>query len=128
MSETTIQQIAPRGMITIKGDLADGPFAEAIKAATGHAIPDQRRIVTGDTQLAWMAPDELLLITEHAAAPAIVADLETKLAGQHALVAEVSDARATFRISGPGAREVLAKGAPVRSAAPASARSLQPSG
>ena len=61
----------------------------------------------------WMAPDELLLRVPPSHAIAAVEALESALSEKHCLVVDLSDSRAFFRISGPGAREVLAKGAPV---------------
>ncbi len=100
------------GMITLRGDLK--ALAGPLRAQTGLEIPAQRRIVTkGVLQLVWMSPDELLLCLPHSDAPAMVATLQTALAGQFATVANVSDARAVFDLSGPRVRDVLAKLCPV---------------
>lgn len=118
MSDATLSAsvtaLAPRGMITLKGDLEHAGFAQVVADHAAVAIPARRQILHGDGRsLAWMAPDELLLLLPHDAAPEMAAQLASALSDQHALVVEVSDARASFRISGPGAREVVAKGAPV---------------
>jgi len=115
MSERVqVARIAERGMITLRGDLADPRLAAAV------AVPPVRRIaVAGETAVAWMAPDELMLFGPRADVAGRVAALGAALAGMHHLVVDVSDARALFRLEGPGAREVLAKGAPVDLAAPA---------
>ncbi|MBW6505650.1 MAG: sarcosine oxidase subunit gamma [Rhodobacteraceae bacterium] len=106
------------GMITLRGDLAAPAMARALKAATGCALPGQRAISAHGANLAaWMAPDELLLLLPYPEAAAICAKLETALAGEHALVANVSDARALFRITGAKADQVLAKLCPVDFAA-----------
>ncbi|MCC5964100.1 MAG: sarcosine oxidase subunit gamma [Rhodobacteraceae bacterium] len=100
------------GMITLRGDPA--ALAGPLRAQTGLDMPAQRRIVSaGALQLAWMSPDELLLCLPHAEAPTMVAALQTALAGQFATVANVSDARAVFDLSGPRVRDVLAKLCPV---------------
>jgi sarcosine oxidase, subunit gamma len=99
-----------RGMIAVRGDLGSGPFTAAIRDVTGTNLPAQRRIVTnGDRGVAWMSPDELLILLPYADAPAVAAALADGLAGEHALVADVSDARATFTISGAKADQVLRK-------------------
>jgi sarcosine oxidase, subunit gamma len=109
----TVTALPPAGMITLRGDLASPALAEAVRAATGQPVPAMRRIAGGlDGGAAWMSPDELLLLVRHAEAPARTATLGAALAGEHHLAADVSDARAVFRLTGPGAREVLAKGAP----------------
>ncbi len=112
----TVTESGLTGMITLRGDLADKTLAKAVKAATGAAMPEQRKITTGKSgKVAWMSSDELLLVVDHAQAPAVVEALTLALKGQHALAANVSDARVMFEVSGEGnaARETLAKLAPV---------------
>jgi sarcosine oxidase subunit gamma len=108
--------IAPRvplGMVTLRGDLGSPALADAVRAATGCPVPERRRIAfDGDRAATWMSPDELMLFVAPGSAASVVADLSRALAGQHHLAADVSDARALFRLAGPGARAVLAKGAP----------------
>lgn len=110
----SVQNLGPSGMITLRGDLGGKAMARAVKAATGLGLPGQRAILSeGARAVAWMSPDELLILCPHAGAAALAAQMAAALAGEHALAVDVSDARARFRISGAGAREVLAKGAPV---------------
>ncbi|QPH53121.1 sarcosine oxidase subunit gamma [Pontivivens ytuae] len=108
-----VQQIDPVGMVTIRGDLTDAAFREAVGGAVGP-IPDTRRINGGASGgLAWMSPDELMLFCPAADAPAAAVGLADRLARQHHLAVDVSDARAVFRLTGAAVRDVLAKGAPV---------------
>jgi sarcosine oxidase subunit gamma len=101
------------GMITLRGDLASPVIAKAVKAATGTAMPDARQCMTGAKgAAAWMSPDELLLMVDYANVDAIIAKLEKALSGVHSLIANVSDARAVFDLSGTQIRDVLAKGSP----------------
>jgi len=110
----TVTRAEPVGMITLRADLDAKRTADAVKAAVGLVPPKPREIKIGKSgTLAWMSPDELLLISAHDKAPGLVAGLEKALAGHHHMAVDVSDARALFRIEGRGAREVLAKGAPV---------------
>ena len=110
----TIRDIGPRGMITLRGDLGSAAVKKAVKSAVGLAVPGQREFLSDDTRaVAWMSPDELLLLCPWDEADAAVQAAEAALAKEHALVVEVSDARAIFSVDGPGARECLAKLAPV---------------
>lgn len=110
----SLENLGPSGMITLRGELGGKPVAKAVLAAVGLGVPGRRAIlVEGDRAVAWMSPDEVLILCPHAEAPALAARMAAALAGDHALVVDVSDARARLRIQGPGAREVLAKGAPV---------------
>ncbi len=102
-----------KGMITLRGDLTDDKIAAAVKSAVGLAMPKARGVKEGSKgAVAWMSPDELLLICDYTAAPATVAKLEKALKGTHSLAVNVSDARAFFTLEGNGVREVIAKGAP----------------
>jgi len=110
MSKTEIIRRNGIGMITVRGDFADPKFAQAL----GMDLPMQREITTRDGKtLAWMSPDEMLLMLPADAVAATLKRIAEALAGLHHLVVDVTDARAVFRISGPHAREVIAKGAPV---------------
>lgn len=109
-----IEAAGPVGMITLRADLGAARVAKAVKAVTGCAMPGRRRIVTaGDKAVGWMSSDEVLILLPHAEAPGAVAVLSAALARDHALVAEVSDARALFRIVGAKADQVLMKLCPV---------------
>lgn len=104
------------GMLALRADLSSPPVKRALKAAFGAPVPGVRRIAPGakghGAQIAWMAPDELLILLESAAdAAEALPALEAALGGA-ALALDVSAARVLFRLHGPGAREVLAKGAP----------------
>lgn len=99
-----------QGMVTLRADLAARKVGSAVRKAAGVAIPDRVACAwDGDRGAAWMSPDELLLFVPYAEAGAVVAALDKALSGLHATAADVSDARAMFRVSGPKAREVLAK-------------------
>ncbi|WP_299414910.1 sarcosine oxidase subunit gamma family protein [uncultured Sulfitobacter sp.] len=109
-----ISEMGAVGMITLRGDLGDKTLQKAAVAAAGVNMPDQRHCLTqGAGGMAWMSPDELLIMCAYGDAPAKLADLQSKLSKSHALAVNVSDARAVFKVSGPRAREVMAKLAPV---------------
>lgn len=104
------------GMIQIRADLDRA--GEAIAEAAGLALPDVARITgDGSRSLGWMSPDELLLVLPAADLPEALAALEQALAGEHALVADVSDMRAVFDVTGRHAADVIAKLSPTDLAA-----------
>ena len=108
-----VRELGLRGMITLRGDLSDKKLIKAVKAIAG-AMPEQREVALKDDDgAAWMSSDELLLMVPHADALSTIEALNSSLAGTHFLAANVSDARAVFEVSGPRAREVMAKLAPV---------------
>lgn len=110
----TVTEAGLRGMITLRGDLAAGWMAQAVTAATGCSVPAQRRVErAGEMAVAWMSYDELLILCDYAAAPTLAAKLGDVLSGQFATVANVSDARAVFTVTGAQAGDALAKLCPV---------------
>ena len=114
---TGIAEIAEtglQGMITLRGDLASAAVRTAATDATGADMPARGEATRkGDHGICWMSPDELLVLCPYDRVGDTIAKMESALAKQHALVVNVSDARASFRVSGPRAREVMAKLAPV---------------
>ena len=84
-----IARVEGLGMIAIRADLDRA--GDAIAEAAGLALPGMTRIVTAGAQEA----------------------LTQALAGEHALVVDVSDARAVFDVVGPDAADVIAKLMPV---------------
>lgn len=109
-----IAEAGLQGMITLRGDLASPAIAKAVQDALGLPLPECRKVTrAGDNMAAWMSYDELLLILPNAQAEATTRALQDALADEFATIANVSDARAVFTISGTHARNALAKLAPV---------------
>lgn len=108
----TIAPVSGLGMILIRADLDRS--GDAIAEAAGLAIPDTTRIVTdGSRSLGWMSPDELLLILPAGETGQALGDLEQALTGAHHLLADVSDLRAVFDVTGAKPEQALAKLCPV---------------
>ena len=109
-----ITEIGGQGMITIRGDLDAPLLRKAAKKATGVDFPARGMCHSdGAKGLAWMSPDELLLLCPHAEVDDVLELLQTRFKDTHSLALDVSGARALFRVEGDHAREVLAKLAPV---------------
>ncbi|WP_101068244.1 sarcosine oxidase subunit gamma [Roseovarius salinarum] len=110
-----VEEAGLQGMITLRGDLSLDAVRAAATTASGTEMPGTREIrAAEDRALAWMSPDELLLMLPYEEAPETVQQLQDALAGTHHLAVNVSDARAMFRLSGgPPVREVAAKLCPV---------------
>lgn len=110
----TITREGPVGMIGLRADHGVEGLAEAL----GLPVPGQRRIVRGpDLAVAWMSPDEILLMLPLADVAGRLDHIASALAGRHHLAVDLSDARALFRIEGPGASDVIAKLCPIDLAA-----------
>jgi len=105
-----VTELGPQGMITLRGDLSAAPIRDAAQAAAGTDMPGQRDIaMTGERGIAWMSPDELLILVPYAQVDGTLAKIQEALQGTHHLAADVSDARALFALSDGAVREVLAK-------------------
>lgn len=109
----TVTRVHARGMVTLRGDFGNAKFKKAVKSVTGQAVPAVGQMAGNGTQSAlWMSPDELLVMVLYGEVDDTVAALNTALAGTHHLVADVSDARAVFSISGAKARDVIGRLSP----------------
>lgn len=99
------------GMVTIRADL--DRCGDALAEAVGLPLPAPTRIVTeADRALGWMSPDELLLVLPAAGVGAALVAVREALAGEPSLVADVSDMRCGFDVTGPAPAQVLAKLSP----------------
>jgi len=109
----TIREIGPIGMITLRATLSTPVVAKAL-GSIGLSLPAQRRILHDQGRsVGWMSPDEVLILLPHAEVTEAIARLSNALHGEHHLLADISDARAVFRIEGQDAAQVLAKLCPV---------------
>ncbi|WP_296479027.1 sarcosine oxidase subunit gamma [Roseinatronobacter sp.] len=110
----TIREAGLQGMITLRGDLGAKAVMQAVKDAAGCAMPAARRVTTsGTSSVAWMSPDEVMILCPHDKAEGTARALATALEGSFATVAVVSDARAVFSVQGAAWRDALAKICPV---------------
>lgn len=86
---------------------------DAIRAAYGVELSSGAGRVEGNgIAFVWAGPDHWLAVAERGGSRDLEAELKSCLAGI-ASVVDQSDGRIVVRISGPQAREVLAKGVPI---------------
>jgi sarcosine oxidase, subunit gamma len=98
--------------ISLRGNAYDPAFRKAVNKALGFDIPvkPNRNIVSSGVTALWLGPDEWLLVGTQGTEETVISRLRTALAGLHASVVDVSDARGILDISGPRSRDLLAKG------------------
>ena len=108
-------EVPPRTMVTLRGDPGDGTFTGAVQDVTGVDLPTGPMTAAGDgdVSILWMGPDEWLAIAPLSARMRVFGNLARALETEAALVTEVGDAMAVIGVSGPRARDVLAKGCTV---------------
>ncbi len=110
----SISEIGPLGMITLRGDLDASSLRNAATHVAGVDYPDPLSCnCVGERGIAWMSPDELLVMCPYGEVAANLDKIAMALGSSHALAVNVSDARAVFQVKDPKAREVMAKLAPV---------------
>jgi sarcosine oxidase, subunit gamma len=94
---------------------ADALAAVAAADPLGFAPPDEPNQARGDNGVTalWLGPDEWLLATPPGAQEELARRLADTLAGRHAALVDISDARTVVRVEGPRARDLLAKACPL---------------
>lgn len=109
-----------RCQINLRGNAGNPAFTSAVRQVTGLGLPTRASTVetSGDLAALWLAPDEWLLVGPGDPATAgreaaLVGTLRVALAGLHAAVTDVSEARTVIAVAGPRARDLLAKGTPL---------------
>lgn len=109
-----ILEAGPTGLIALRGALAEPGVAAAVEAAVGLSVPQPRKVLQkGARAVAWMAPDELLLLLPPDALPDALAAARAALGDSFVTLADVSQGRVLLRICGPRADEVVMKLCPV---------------
>jgi sarcosine oxidase subunit gamma len=110
----TIAEMPLQGMITLRGDLSEAAVKKAATVTVPGDMPGpQAARMDGEKGVAWMSPNEALVLCPYAEVAAVLEKMTKAFGKAHALAVNVSDARACFRVRGPCAREVLAKLCPV---------------
>lgn len=106
----TIEDPGPRGMIALRGDLSEERFRDAVARAASTSCPDRLSVAVSDSvSLAWMSPDELLVLCPYDEVSDRLNTFRTELESIHHLAVDMSDARTVLRLSGPKVTGVLSK-------------------
>lgn len=110
---------AASGQLCLRGD-SGGRFAAIIESVWGVALPvaantvssqdDDERNDSGQRRILWLGPDEWLAVCADDEVHALHTALDQALAGEHALVSDVSHSRVVIALRGAHARDVLSKG------------------
>lgn len=107
MAEWSMEKAAPTGKLILRGDTEDAEFLAAAAKALGMAIPTAPCTANAaeGRQVLWLGPNEWLVTTPPGQQGA--------LACPGLVVTDITDGRTVFRLSGPRAPDVLAKGCPL---------------
>jgi len=98
------------GHLNLRGDVVDD-----VEEVFGLTLPmSANKVVQQGTAMGlWLGPDEWLLIHSSEEDRSRVADLQERVAAKHASVVDTSSGQTVVKVSGPGARDVLARGCPL---------------
>lgn len=114
LGEVAVRDAGLQGMITLRGDLSGRKLQAVCTSLTGVAFPKPGQVTQKAARaLCWMSPDELLILVPYDGVAEALTAIDKALKGKHYLAANASDARGFMHVSGPFAREVIAKLAPV---------------
>ena len=104
-----------RCQIGLRGNPNDGAFTGAVLATLGCELPmTVNRVATGAGLSAlWLGPDEWLIVGTPGREADLAPELRRALAGQHAAIVDLSEARTVIVVAGRSARELLQKGTPI---------------
>ena len=103
------------GKIDLRGDPHDRAFMAAAGRVLDLLLPTEPSTSAVKDQISalWLGPDQWLLTCPTQDAPGLIEMLRAALADVHSAITDVSDGRVAFRVAGPSARDVLAKGTPL---------------
>jgi|TARA_B110000263_G_scaffold200501_1_gene179749 sarcosine oxidase subunit gamma len=100
------------GHVNLRGDAGYDAFLKAVEGALGFSLPLIPNTVSHGAGLTavWLGPDEWLIITPTDHESSIVASMESALGDMHTSITDQTGGQTIIRISGPSARDLLAKG------------------
>ena len=103
------------GHINLRGDGSDEAFQAGVEQVIGARAPIEPNTVSrvGEAAIAWLGPDEWLVISSPDIKDGLSAKLEEALAGLHASVNDISGGQTIIRLRGARARDLLNKGCPL---------------
>ncbi|MCY3957460.1 MAG: sarcosine oxidase subunit gamma [Chloroflexi bacterium] len=98
--------------LNLRLDPHDAEALTAVRQIVGVQLPrtPNTTTVTDDLTVAWLGPDEWLLLDESHQSDALLVDLQAALTGHFASVVDTSAGQTVIRLSGPSTLDVLARG------------------
>lgn len=101
-----------RCQVNLRGDPEVAIFLAAVQGVIGLQLPltPNTTVAAGDLKALWLGPNEWLIVGPDGREKDLAAGLRAALAGGHAAVVDVSEARTVIAVSGANARDLMAKG------------------
>ena len=103
------------GHLNLRGNGADAAFVRAVERHMGLPLPLHPNSATahGSAAALWLGPDEWLLLTAPGNETLVADGIRGTCEGMFFAITNITDGQAIMRLSGPHARDVLAKGCSV---------------
>jgi len=103
------------GKIDLRGNSQDRAFMAAVGRVFDLLLPGEPCTSAAREQIAalWLGPDQWLVTCPGSDVARLMGALREALADVHVAITDVTDGRVAFRLAGPSARDVLAKGCPL---------------
>lgn len=114
-SQVSLEERRFVGKVVLRGNPDNKDFLAKARDVLGEDLPlEPCTFVKGASySIYWTGPDEWMIHTPEDGETALVLGLREALGDIHSQVVDVSDYYVLMRLSGPAAREVLAKGTPL---------------
>lgn len=102
-------------LVTLRGDVRDPAFTEAVASVVGCAPPSRANTVARGAQydILWLGPDEWLVRSLQPQNTGLAERLAAVLAGQFASAVDNSSGSTVLEIGGERVRDVIARGCPL---------------
>lgn len=112
-AEVGLREVPYVAKVNLRAD-GTGPAAARIASALGAPLPVRPNTVTrgsaADLEILWLGPDEWLVLAPDGAQGRLAGELRAALDGEVGSVVDVSAQQTVIELTGPRAREALAKG------------------
>jgi sarcosine oxidase, subunit gamma len=111
-----LQERAFLGHINLRCDPADRALTEPLERVLNCGLPrtpNTFQAGPSGNQVMWLAPDEWLVLTPEGSEGRVAAALRQASGDGFVTVAELGSGQTVIELSGPRAREVIAKGCPL---------------
>ncbi|WP_448187781.1 sarcosine oxidase subunit gamma [Azospirillum sp. sgz301742] len=105
----TVHLMPAAGRIALRGRPDDRGFLDSVSAVLGVSPPEPNVAVLGPVSVFWLQPTSWLVECEPDDAEALTVRLRDAI-GPRGTAVDVSDARITYALRGPGAVRLLNKG------------------
>lgn len=110
-----LSELREVGKLDLRGEPSNKAFMSAVGRVLDLLLPTDpcHAAVQGEIAALWIGPNQWLLTCPKATSAELATELEEALSGSHSAVTDISDGRTVFRLAGPSALDVLAKGCPL---------------